>query len=609
MARSFALVLLCTAFVLSLLPAAPLTAHRSPQQIAPPVPQELLRRAVNLVAETRGSERAPGWERAVVNPNAQPLYRPDLSAPAYYEFSVELALTGTTRRPGGFIILSTDKHDFPVAHWSAQGEAPSRLLRDLATTPGTPAPQELKFYKLDVLSYAAEDQSGTLVAELGEMPVKVTGLTPELLASDALVESEAIPTIVGDDSNAATVTYTTLVTGNVTSPLTMSAWASWTEMKREYAATYGPWLAELKANASGDWEVAEVLQRDGDVLSPGDSYPLALLADGADVRLEGPGAVHVSVAPEGQSSPAPILRIDVHSAVRGEFLPLVAQLSYPGGISEQVNFIVGDRTALPKVRIFLPLLRNTGTPSSSATTAEVAPEESGATVTLGESYGSWSTWTTFWAGTHDDQRLYRQLQIGEAPNTSSCVSGCGATAWAMLLGWVDFRASHSGSIWANRWGVYRANGGTGANAVAPRNIDNGVRNMQWEIRNDINTFCWQGSGATSPWNMIRVTNYLDGRSALKVSDKYSAVGITWDSIQGEAAKAIRDRRTPVVIGTGLLAHYPLAYGYQRRERWVYRTVLSDYKQYQREFYVNQGWGGSSNGWIPAETWYAGSVRP
>jgi hypothetical protein len=70
-----------------------------------------------------------------------------------------------------------------------------------------------------------------------------------------------------------------------------------------------------------------------------------------------------------------------------------------------------------------------------------------------------------------------------------------------------------------------------------------------------------------------------------------------------------DVRTPVVIGTGWLTHCPLAYGYQRRERWVYRSVLSDYKQYQLEFYVNQGWGGSSNGWIPAETWYAGPVRP
>lgn len=617
MARLVTLVLLCTAFFLSLLPAAPLTAQRLPQQIATPVPQELLRRAVNLVAETRGSERAPGWARAAVNPNAQPLYRPDLNEPAYYEFSVEIELTGTTVRPAGFVILSTDTHDFPVAHWSDQGEAPSRLLKQRATIPGKPAPQELKFYKLDVLAYAAEDQRGTLVAELGDMPAKVTGLTPELLASDALVESEAIPTIDGDDSNAAAMTYTTEITGNVTSPLTISAWADWAEMKREYAAVYGPWLAELKANASGDWEVAEILQRHGDVLAPGDSYPLAMLTDGADVRLEGPGAVHVTGTPEGQGTLAPIVRIDVHSAVSGEFLPLAVHLSYPDGVSEQVNFIIGERIAPAQTRIYLPLLGNGGAPSGSAVTAEpstttsaaFALEEADTEATLSASYGSWSNWTTFWAGTHNDQRLYRQIQIGEAPNTSSCVSGCGATAWAMLFGWVDFRASHSGSMWVNRWGVYRANGGTGSNAVAPRNIDNGVRNMQWEIRNDIDTFCFQGSGATSPWNMIEVTNYLSGRSALRVTDKYSVIGRKRDDLRDFASKTINEQRTPVIIGTGWLAHYPLAYGYQRRERWVYRTVLSDYKQYQREFYVNQGWSGNSNGWIPAQTWYAGTVRP
>jgi len=607
MVRSYALVLLCATFLLSLVPAAPLAAHFSSQQIVSPVPQELLRRAINLVAETRGSERAPDWDQAVVNPNAQPFYRPDMSAPAYYEFSVEIDPTGTTRRPAGFIILSTDTHDFPVAHWSAQGEAPSQLLRDLATTPGTPAPEELTFYKLDVLSYAAEDRSGTLVAELGEMPVKVTGLTAALLASDALVESDAIPTIIDDDSQAATVTYTTVITGNVTSPLTMSAWANWAEMKREYAATYGPWLAELKANASGDWEVADILQRNGDVLSPGDSYPLALLADGAEVQLEGTGAVHVTTATEGQGSTAPTLRIDVNSAVSGEFLPLAVQLLYPDGTSERVNFIIGDRT--PPARIFLPLLSHTGTPSSNATTAEVAPEETRDAATLAKSYGPWSTWTTFWAGTHEDQRLYRQIKIGEAPNTSSCVSGCGATAWAMLLGWVDFRASHPGSIYAKRWGVFRANGGTGVDVVAPRTLDNGVRNMQWEIRNDIDTFCFKGSGATVPWKMIRVANYLNGRSALKVSDKYSIIGAKRSDLRGIAAASISERGTPAIIGTGWLAHYPLAYGYQRRERWVYRKVLSDYKQYQREFYVNQGWSGSSNGWIPAETWYAGTVRP
>ena len=42
-------------------------------------------------------------------------------------------------------------------------------------------------------------------------------------------------------------------------------------------------------------------------------------------------------------------------------------------------------------------------------------------------WGSWSNWTYYWAGTHDDQRLYGQFKV------NGCWSGCGATAWAMLF--------------------------------------------------------------------------------------------------------------------------------------------------------------------------------
>ena len=606
MTRIITLALLCAAFLVSLLPAVPIQAQATPQL----VPQELLRRAVNLVAEARGTDRAPGWEQAVVNPTAQPLYRPDLSTPAYYEFSVEIAAATGTMQPAGFIVLATGQHDFPVAHWSAEGEAPSRLLTALAMPPGAAAPQGLKFYKLDVLSYVAEDQGGTLVAELGEMPARVTGLTAELLASNATVESEASPSITGDDSRAAEATYTTVITGNVQSPLTLSAWTDWAEMKREYNATYGPWLAELVAKAKGDWEVADLLQRNGDLLSPGDSYPLALLAAGAEVQLDGPGAAHVAAAQEGQSGPSPTLRIDVRSAVDGEFLPLAVQLRYPDGTSEQVNFIIGDRTAAARTRVFLPLVLGSGTPPpNSATTGQPVPENTRSTVTLSKSYGPWSTWTTHWAGAMSDQRLYRQLSLGEAPNSSGCVSGCGATAWAMLLGWVDFRASHSGSSWAKHWGAYRVNGGKGLDAVAPLYVDNGVKNMIWEIRNHVDTFCLgKKNGATHPSTMLDITSYLSGRSTLKVYDTYNIFGARLDKYRDRARDTIING-TPAIIGTGWLSHYPLAFGYQRRERMVYRKVLSDYVQYQREFYVNQGWGGNQNGWIPAETWYAGSVKP
>jgi len=63
----------------------------------------------------------------------------------------------------------------------------------------------------------------------------------------------------------------------------------------------------------------------------------------------------------------------------------------------------------------------------------------------------------------------------------------------MLFGWGDYQAAIGNPYWAPRNGLYRVNGGYGADAVAPLFRDAGVTNMTWEIRNRIGTFCWSGS--------------------------------------------------------------------------------------------------------------------
>jgi len=38
-------------------------------------------------------------------------------------------------------------------------------------------------------------------------------------------------------------------------------------------------------------------------------------------------------------------------------------------------------------------------------------------------------------------------------------------------------------------------------------------------------------------------------------------------------------------------------------------LVLDEAEHNRFFYVNQGWGGSGNGWVSAGTWFAGKIRP
>lgn len=217
-----------------------------------------------------------------------------------------------------------------------------------------------------------------------------------------------------------------------------------------------------------------------------------------------------------------------------------------------------------------------------------------------------SSLTYYWAaGGHAAQPKYNQFSY------KGCQVGCGAVAWGILFAWADRQAGSGNSYWAGRWGIYRQNGGSGANALAPLNMDDGVKNMIREIRDHIGTFCISGQGATWPWSMSSARKYLSGRTGATLSTHYNAAGISTDDLRDIVIRSIRYRKTPAIIGTGWLYHYPVAYGYYWTSRVVRRCFIACWYEtiYDRFFYVNQGWGGSGNGWISASTWFAGEIFP
>ena len=212
----------------------------------------------------------------------------------------------------------------------------------------------------------------------------------------------------------------------------------------------------------------------------------------------------------------------------------------------------------------------------------------------------WSPWTYYNAGSSSDQRNYNQFTY------KGCASGCGPTAWAMLFGWGDYRASLGDSKWKSRWGLYRKDGGRGENAVAPKWMDEGIKNISREINGLVKTFCAGSSGATPPWDMPNASSYLAGRTGTTLVAHWNSLGIAENRLLNYAKDSIRLHKTPVIIGTGWLTHYPLAWRYAWRKRTTWSGLSTEY---QRKFYVNQGWGGSGNAWVPASTWFAGEIRP
>ena len=584
------------------------------------VPRDVHRRAARHLEEVRGTEMAPGWESATLDRLVRPLYRPDDDdEPAYYEFSVFII---AEKRYAGFIIAAANENDFPIAHWSDTGDPPTVVLQRESGPTGYFAE---RFYKLDTLSYVGVDWMNELAAYLGDIPPRIEGLTVEMLHEEPEITTTGwiIDDPPADDEDAGEVTESEVITGPVGPPdgLVISGWESWEQLQSEYADTYAFFLEQQRREAAPLWEAEALDLSHGIVLRKDQVYELALLWGAAEPpQLEGPGADYIDTRMVTQAYGLPgLFEITVASNVPYGFTPFTVTLTYDNAVHETVRFQIVDLA-----HAYLPLVTAGGSGGLAVSSSEVTPFDVSepASLDAGEpasldaaepaSVQSWSAWRYFRAGADDHQRMYTQIAAGTPPNDSNCVSGCGPTAWAMLFGWADYQASLGTARWAPRWGIYRVNGGRGADAVAPENMDAGVRNMMWEIREDVGTYCapwpWTGMAATNPWNMKDANDYLRGRTGARAFTEYSRVGRRLDKFRVAARDAIVQDRTPAVIGTGWLTHYPLAYRYRWRSRescgWFSCSTT-----YEREFYVNQGYGGSGDGWIPAKTWFVGEIRP
>ncbi len=566
------------------------------------VPQSIYRRAAQHLEDMRGSPFAPGWEQAKLVPAVNELFRPDISGPAYYEFLVQaptgLGLQSTSAMTqAGFIILSAGEHDFPIAHWNFTGESPTQELERLAQEAGQRA---FKFFKLDALGYAAEDVLGNQVATSGTPLLKVSGM-------DAAWLNQPVTLTAGtwtpdqpaeDDGSGEQITGTLATTGPISSPIQLSAWESWDALKQGYAESYGVLAESLHRQASADWQVEALVYTFGVVLRKGEVYIMPLLEDGATVSLVGEGLPHVMTETLTRPGLLPALQFTALDSTPGVGYPLTATITYPSMPTETVRILIYEPYS-----VFLPTVLN----GASGATLVSAQSVQGTLAVQ----GAWGAWNYYWAGSHGDQRLYNQIPAYTSPNPTSCWSGCGGTAWAMLFGWADHQAEIGNPGWAGRQGLYRVNGGYGANADAPVYMDAGVQNMTWEIRSRIGTWCAFGSGPTFPWDMSGVAGYLAGRSYTRLFTHYNVFGIHEDRLRDYAANSIIYRNTPAIIGTGWLNHYPLAYGYAWRSRTIscewYEFWCSTRTEYNRSFYVNQGWGGGSNGWVSTGTWFAGEI--
>lgn len=523
-------------------------------------PIEYYRRAAEFVArlqtEDESDEAFSVWQTPRFLDEVYVMYRPDIEEPAYYEFELE---------PSGYIIVSAGQHDNPIAQFSAEDESPVRYLQSVAEV------EIGRIYKLDTLYYVAEDTEGQIAASLGTPIVYIEGLTREALEDphEFMGSASLQPSVeTEDDREAGELDHELIVEGASDAPLTFREWESWEQLKAEYAEVYAVLIEDLRNQAAYDWETEALVTEFGEGIPFEGRFRMPLLYE--DTRFEVTGDAADFVDYEVLDSGGfPVIDFRVRDIPPEDANSITVVMEYPTGEREErMLFIVSERFH-----------------GKRAVTALV-PD-----------------YTNWYAGSDYDQRLYEQFDFG------GCITGCGATAWAMLFGWADHQAALGNSYWSPRWGIYRVNGGYGDDADAPRYMANGIRNITLEIRTDIGTWC---NGATPPWQMYEARRYLWGRTGAYPITYYNVSGIHDDSLRDRAADSILNRRTPAIIGTGWLVHYPLAYGYHSSSRIVrtcFLWVCWETREYTRMFYVNQGWGGYGNGWVGSGTWFDGELYP
>ena len=341
------------------------------------VPLALRRRAAQHLESLRGSELGRRAEGLVFADTAWPLYRPDLEGIAYYELAlvhggVQPSPILTTRawpldrppdvlgpRPvsrggtsAGFVIVSTGPHDSPIPHWSLERAAPSHQLREAGggRDPG-------RIYKLDALSYVAEDAAGAAAARVGPAPVLPEGLPHDLTKLRGRISSliASPPSPIDDDSKATGIEHR-VERREPTEPIAVAKIEDWKEYRTRYADAFGPALDAHRRAVAPAWETEKALNEFGEGIHPGEPHTVALLDPGAALELSGPGAPFVDIRVlEGPGRTSVELRGKA-PAKPGE-LDFQLHITHASGEAENLRFFLVSRDSPSNSRTPSPIAR------------------------------------------------------------------------------------------------------------------------------------------------------------------------------------------------------------------------------------------------------------
>lgn len=317
-----------------------------------------------------------------------PIYRADIKEPAYYEFHVFKAtrenldgrkdlldsikkininhgnvLKNVFVTPGfvskedfdlynriqkdiqGFIIISTDRHDFPINHWSLESQPPSFNLMELALTKKSSIS---KIYKVDNLAYLAEDEKGNEIAVLGEVPKIIKGMPSDIskykgIINSSVSEQKKLNNQRYDDSSKVSQGRT-IKKGP--KPLDIKFESSnWIELKKYFNSDLKPMLDQLKQQASESWEIQEMIEKMGDGIIAGKVYNLIPLEKEYSVSFSGEAIDFIKQRVVKRPNGYSVVEIQTTQLPVNHELSFTATLNYNNKTKEEVNLFIVNSNA------------------------------------------------------------------------------------------------------------------------------------------------------------------------------------------------------------------------------------------------------------------------
>lgn len=306
-------------------------------------PIELRRRAAQHLESVRYHKLATKIDGASLADEACPIYRPDMDAIAYWEYEV----SGLGERvSSGFIVVATGEHDHPVSHWSLDGEPRSRMLEREAEKAGHVV---ARIVKVDSLCYVAEDQKGSLVGRVGQLPQRIVGMPGSLEEATGVASATAVGPKLEDDGKAEG-TESKVEHSGPDARIKLAAWESWEQARGEYADVYRLHLDGLRLQASPAWEVERFASELGEGLLVGQPLSVALLERDAKYELSGEAAGAVKVRPLARREGPGALELSAESSPFDREAEFDLSLSYPSGTEERLKFFLVSNKVPSRVK-------------------------------------------------------------------------------------------------------------------------------------------------------------------------------------------------------------------------------------------------------------------